>query len=55
MEISRANPVLAVHDLERSNAGYRDVLGCEVEEVEPGNWTFCRGGEVTSMLGRPLQ
>jgi uncharacterized glyoxalase superfamily protein PhnB len=52
VRISRSNPVLAVHDLERSSAWYRDVLGCDVDEVEPGNWTFCRCGEVTFMLGR---
>jgi uncharacterized glyoxalase superfamily protein PhnB len=50
--ISSANPVLAVHDLERFSAWYRDVLGCEVDEVESGDWTFCRAGGVTFMLGR---
>ena len=52
MKITRASPVLAVHDLERSSAWYRDVLGCTVDEVAPGDWTFCRCGEVTFMLGR---
>jgi uncharacterized glyoxalase superfamily protein PhnB len=47
-----SNPVLAVHDLERSGAWYREVLGCEIDDVEPGNWRFCRAGEVTFMLGR---
>jgi catechol 2,3-dioxygenase-like lactoylglutathione lyase family enzyme len=52
MRITGSHPVLAVHDLERSSAWYRDILGCEIDDVDPGNWTFCRGGEVTFMLGR---
>jgi uncharacterized glyoxalase superfamily protein PhnB len=44
--------VLAVHDLEVSGAWYRDVLGCRLDDVEPGNWRFCHAGEVTFMLGR---
>jgi uncharacterized glyoxalase superfamily protein PhnB len=52
MRIMASNPVLAVHDLERSGAWYRDVLGCEIGDVEAGNWRFCRAGEVTFMLGR---
>lgn len=52
MKILNSNPVLAVHDLEQSSGWYRDVLGCEVHEVDPGNWAFCRCGEVEFMLGR---
>ena len=52
MGIMRADPVLAVHDLELSAAWYRDVLGCEIDDVAPGNWCFCRAGQVTFMLGR---
>ena len=52
MGISRADPVLAVHDLEVSAAWYRDVLECEIDHVAPGNWCFCRSGRVTFMLGR---
>ncbi len=52
MPIVGSDPVLAVHDLELSAAWYRDVLGCQVDEVDPGNWTFCRAGGVTFMLGR---
>jgi predicted enzyme related to lactoylglutathione lyase len=44
--------VLAVHDLDRSGAWYRDVLGCELEDPDPANWRFCRTGEVIFMLGR---
>ena len=52
MEVLNSNPVLAVHDLERSAAWYRDVLGCETRDVDPGNWTFCRSGPIDFMLGR---
>jgi predicted enzyme related to lactoylglutathione lyase len=52
MQITSSHPVLAVHDLETSGAWYRDVLGCELDDVEPGNWRFCRAGDVTFMLGR---
>lgn len=52
MRIIRSNPVLAVHDLEVSGAWYRDVLGCVLDDVEPGNWRFCRTGDITFMLGR---
>lgn len=52
MEVLASNPVLAVHDLERSAAWYRDVLGCETREVDPGNWIFCRSGSIEFMLGR---
>ena len=52
MEVLNANPVLAVRDLERSAAWYRDVLGCETRDADPGNWVFCRSGDVDIMLGR---
>ena len=52
MELLNSNPVLAVHDLDRSAAWYRDVLGCEIHEPDPGNWTFCRSGAIDFMLGR---
>lgn len=52
MQILRSNPVLAVHDLDRSSAWYRDVLACELDDVDPGNWRFCRAGNVMFMLGR---
>jgi uncharacterized glyoxalase superfamily protein PhnB len=52
MQVARSHPVLAVHDLDRSAAWYRDVLGCEIDDVDPGNWRFCRTGGVTFMLGR---
>lgn len=52
MEVLSSNPVLAVEDLDRSAAWYRDVLGCETREVDPGNWIFCRQGSIEFMLGR---
>lgn len=52
VKVVNSNPVLAVHDLQRSAAWYRDVLGCEVREPDPGNWLFCRSGEIDFMLGR---
>jgi uncharacterized glyoxalase superfamily protein PhnB len=52
VRITGSDPVLAVHDLDRSSAWYRSVLGCEIDDVAPGNWRFCRAGEVTFMLGR---
>ena len=52
MEVLNSNPVLAVHDLERSAAWYRDVFGCETRDPDPGNWTFCRSGAIDFMLGR---
>jgi uncharacterized glyoxalase superfamily protein PhnB len=52
MRITSSDPVLAVHDMDVSATWYRDVLGCKVDEVDPGNWCFCRAGNVTFMLGR---
>jgi predicted enzyme related to lactoylglutathione lyase len=52
VEVLNSNPVLAVHDIERSAAWYRDVLGCETRDPDPGNWTFCRSGAIDFMLGR---
>jgi len=51
MQITGSNPVLAVHDLERSAEWFRAVLGCDRTEPDPGNWVFCRAGAVTFMLG----
>jgi uncharacterized glyoxalase superfamily protein PhnB len=52
MRILSSNPVLAVHNLERSARWYARVLGCDTFEPDPGNWVFCRAGEVTFHLGR---
>ncbi len=52
MRILSSSPVLAVHDLDLSAAWYAEVLGAEVTEPDPGNWTFCRCGDISFMLGR---
>ena len=52
MQITSADPVLAVHDLRRSAEWYAATFGAQIDEIDPGNWTFCRCGAVTFMLGR---
>ena len=52
MRITGSNPVLAVHDLERSAEWFCDVLGCDRTDPDPGNWVFCPAGAVTFRLGR---
>jgi uncharacterized glyoxalase superfamily protein PhnB len=52
VQLVGSNPVLAVHDLERSAAWFCSVLGCERSDPDPGNWVFCTSGAVTFMLGR---
>ena len=52
MKIVGSDPVLAVHDLDRTSAWFTRVLGCERSDPDPGNWAFCRAGTVTFMLGR---
>ena len=52
MRIEGSNPVLAVHDLERSADWYCRVVGCTRRDPDPGNWVFCTAGAVTFMLGR---
>jgi catechol 2,3-dioxygenase-like lactoylglutathione lyase family enzyme len=37
MRIVGSNPVLAVHDLDRSESWYSRVLGCERTDPDPGN------------------
>jgi catechol 2,3-dioxygenase-like lactoylglutathione lyase family enzyme len=55
VQIIASDPVLAVHDLEVSGAWYRGVLGCELDDVAPGDWRFARAGATSFMLGQPLQ
>ncbi|OBG57306.1 MULTISPECIES: VOC family protein [unclassified Mycobacterium] len=52
MEFISADPVLAVHDLDGTAEWFRSVLGCDITEPDPGNWTFCAAGSVTFRLGR---
>jgi catechol 2,3-dioxygenase-like lactoylglutathione lyase family enzyme len=55
VEVLNSNPALAVHDLARSAAWYRDVLGWETHDPDPGNWTFCRSGAIDFMLGQKTE
>jgi uncharacterized glyoxalase superfamily protein PhnB len=48
--ITAAHHVLAVHDFERTDAFYRDVLGFE-RFWGDGNWTFYRLGAALIMAG----
>lgn len=52
VRITASDPVLAVHDLDLSGQWFRDVLGAELDDPDPGNWRFCRTADVTFMLGR---
>jgi catechol 2,3-dioxygenase-like lactoylglutathione lyase family enzyme len=59
VDISGDNPtkitpwafVLAVHDLDRSAAWFRDVLGCRILWEEGTDWRLAVRGEVRMMLG----
>src|SRR4051812_1635837 len=52
MQIIGSDPVLAVHDLERSASWYQAVFRCARHDPDPGNWVFCTAGAVTFRLGR---
>jgi predicted enzyme related to lactoylglutathione lyase len=52
VELVGSDPVLAVHDLDRSATWFCRVFGCERSDPDPGNWVFCSAGGVTFMLGR---
>jgi predicted enzyme related to lactoylglutathione lyase len=49
--IDRVSFVLAVHDLARSTAYWRDVLGWEMKFVDPGYWSFMFRDRVGVHLG----
>lgn len=49
--IKRVSYVLAVHDLARSTAYWRDVLGWELKFDDPGNWSFMFRDNVGVHLG----
>jgi len=51
MTIIRNHYVLAVPDLERSRAWYEQVLGCETDVIDEGNWLFFFRDQVTFMCG----
>jgi catechol 2,3-dioxygenase-like lactoylglutathione lyase family enzyme len=52
LHVARNDYVLAVHDLDRTRDWFVRVLGCTAEDVDPGNWVFCRLEGFTFMIGR---
>ena len=48
---SRPRYVIAVHDLKRSAAFYRDVLGFEIREIADPGWLFFQRDAVIVMAG----
>jgi len=51
MPINAARHVIAVPDLEKSEAFYRDVLGFRVEEIGDPGWRFYINGAAFIMAG----
>lgn len=51
MPITAARHVIAVHDLERSLAFYRDVLGFRIVEIGDPGWRFYFKGAACIMAG----
>jgi uncharacterized glyoxalase superfamily protein PhnB len=49
--ISKTSFVLAVPDLKRSSAFYRDVLGFEIHAISDPGWLFYTSGDCTIMAG----
>jgi predicted enzyme related to lactoylglutathione lyase len=49
--ISKSHFVLAVPDLQKSAAFYRDVLGFEIHEMGDPGWRFFASGDCTIMAG----
>lgn len=47
----RARSVLAVQDLARSTAHYRDVLGFVEDDIHSPGWSFLSHGSFSLMLG----
>lgn len=52
LHVARNDYVLAVHDIDRTRDWFVRVLQCTADEVDPGNWVFCRCEEFTFMIGR---
>src|SRR5829696_7058776 len=50
-EITKSSFVIAVPDLKKSAAFYRDVLGFTVESISDPGWLFYRSGNCTIMAG----
>jgi catechol 2,3-dioxygenase-like lactoylglutathione lyase family enzyme len=51
MAVRRAMLVIAVPDLERSSAFYRDVLGFEIKEIGDPGWRMYVRDECRIMAG----
>lgn len=51
-EILRTRFVIAVHDLQKSAAFYRDVLGFEIHTIPDPGWLFYTSGECTIWAGQ---
>lgn len=51
-EILRTRFVIAVHDLQKSAAFYRDVLGFEIHTIPDPGWLFYKCGECTIWAGQ---
>ena len=49
--IKRTMFILAVPDLAKSAAWYRDVLGCEIHEIGDPGWRFYKLGDWRIMAG----
>lgn len=50
-KLVKARFVLAVHDIRRSSAYFRDQLGFEVEDIDDPGWVFVRRDDILIMLG----
>ena len=51
-KVSRSRFVIAVHDLEKSSAFYRDVLGFSVHAIPDPGFLFYTAGDCTIWAGR---
>lgn len=52
LDVARSRHVLAVPDLERTRRWFEAVLGCQSEDIDPGNWLLLRLYGASFMVGR---
>ncbi|EDY16224.1 Glyoxalase/bleomycin resistance protein/dioxygenase [Chthoniobacter flavus Ellin428] len=50
-EVTKSSFVIAVPDLQKSSAFYRDVLGFTIHSISDPGWLFYRSGDCTIMAG----
>jgi uncharacterized glyoxalase superfamily protein PhnB len=50
-EVTKSSFVIAVPDLQKSAAFYRDVLGFTIHTIPDPSWLFYRSGDCTIMAG----